>query len=111
MRFAAQTGRDTLTLGKLLDADLLYIHSNTLTESRRDFIRSVASGKIIYQRMTPIGTPTLRRYGKISILDGSVEVEGTYSDQPFTIKLRYTSVYRRVGKAWKLLSWQSTKIM
>ena len=109
MRFAAQTGRDTLALARLLDADLVYIHSNALTESRGDFIHSVVSGKIIYQRMTPVGTPTLRRYGKISILDGSVEVEGTYSGQPFTLKLRYTSVYRRTGKAWKLVSWQSTR--
>ena len=50
-RFRAQVQRDTLALQNLLSDDLVYIHSNALTETKTDFINSVRTGHIAYQSM------------------------------------------------------------
>ena len=54
VRFKAQTNRDTLALKNLLANELSYCHSNGLLESKQDFIKSINSGKIIYDSITII---------------------------------------------------------
>lgn len=107
-RFQAQVAQDTLALAELLHDELYYLHSNGLVESKQDFIRSVASGKIVYQTMEPQNSQ-LRRYGKMAILTGLVQVVGLYQGNTFELGLYYTSVYRKKRGKWYLVSWQSTK--
>ena len=106
-RFNAQMELDVETLDNLLAEELIYIHSNTLTESKTDFIASVQSGKIVYQEMN-IKRHQLRQYKKIAIVTGLVEVKGLFKDNEFVVELFYTSVYKKKKGKWLLLSWQST---
>ena len=111
-RFRAQTERDTATLRELVDAELLYVHSNGLEESRRDFLNNVATGAIEYRTMQLIpGTQRIEQLGrKAALVQGEVAVSGLYKGTPFDITLRYTSVYRKRRGRWHLLTWQSLKI-
>jgi hypothetical protein len=106
-RFRAQVEEDTAALQELLHEELYYLHSNGLAESKTDFIASVRSGKIDYQRMVPRDRH-FRRYGKTALLTGLVEVEGLYQGKTFALELYYTSVYLRKRGRWQLVSWQST---
>jgi ketosteroid isomerase-like protein len=108
-RFEAMEQRDTVALQDLLSDDLLYIHSNALTENKQVFIASVASGKIRYEKMQQ-EEQQIHRYGRMAILNGIVHVNGSLNATPFEVRLRYTSVYRRSMGKWKLMRWQSTKI-
>lgn len=108
MRFRAQIAQDTATLKQIIADDLVYIHSNALTESKRDFINSVQSGKITYQTMQPEVGRSIRRYGKSGISNGVVRVTGLFQGNPFDVKLKYTAVYRKIRGRWLLVSWQST---
>lgn len=107
-RFDAMTGKDTLALRDLLTVDLLYIHSNAMTENKSQHLVAIASGKIIYEKMTPDVTK-VRHYGKIAIADGRVNVKGILNGQAFDIVLVYTAVYQKFKNKWRLASWQSTK--
>lgn len=110
-RFAAQTARDTQQLAGMLDEPLVYIHSNALVESRADFLESIRSGRIVYQLMQAEPDRQLRKIGRRqAIVNGIVRVEGLYSQRPFSMRLRYTAVYRRQQGRWLLNSWQSTRI-
>jgi hypothetical protein len=106
-RFSAQIEQDTAALQDLLHKDLYYLHSNGLAESKADFIASVRSGKIDYQRMVARDRH-FRRYGKTALLTGLVEVEGQYQGRDFSLGLYYTSVYLKKRRRWQLVSWQST---
>ena len=110
-RFAAQTTRDTLSLIRLLADELVYIHSNALVETKADFIHSVGTGRIVYQRMTPEPARRVRALGRqAAIVDGIVHVTGQFQGNTFDMRLRYTAAYRRHKGAWRLVSWQSTRI-
>ena len=112
IRFTAQVERDTQILDRLLDDDLLYIHSNGLQETKRDFIESVASGSIVYSSMSPVaGAHRITRLGrKHYLIQNVVDVAGQYRGKAFDIQLWYTSVYRKRRGVWQLLTWQSLKV-
>ncbi len=109
-RFEAQVRRDTALLRLLIDGSLTYYHSNGLVETKEEFIQSVGNGKIRYNKMSRTGEINIRKYGKTAVVTGIVAVEGSLKDKPFDISLRYTSVYLKQKKYWKLIAWQSTKL-
>lgn len=107
-RFDAMIHRDTLALESLLSPDLVYIHSNALRETKADHVRSVISGKIVYEKMEPSNN-SVRFFGKTAINTGDIHVKGIISGNPFDVKMLYTAVYRKKKKRWLLVSWQTTR--
>ncbi len=110
MRFQAQVAKDTNALKILLTDDLVYIHSNALTETKRDFLHSITTGNITYRTMQPEAGRAIRTYGKTGISNGIVHATGLLNGNPFDIKLRYTAVYVKQKGKWRLASWQSTRV-
>ena len=108
-RFDAMIAKDTVALERMLSKDLVYVHSNALKENKQDHIRSVASGKIVYQEMTH-SENRVRIYRKIAINTGAIKVKGIISGNPFDVKMLYTAVYQKKKGRWQLLSWQTTRI-
>ncbi len=107
-RFKAMIDRDSVALLQYLSPDLVYIHSNALKETMHEHIRSITTGKIVYQVMDR-SQNNVRFYGKIAINTGDIHVKGIISGNPFDINLLYTAVYRKKKKGWLLVSWQTTK--
>lgn len=110
MRFQAQIAQDTAALKNLLTDDLMYIHSNGLTETKSDFLHSITTGNITYKTMQPEAGRAIRTYGKTGISNGIVHATGLLNGNPFDIKLRYTAVYVKQRGKWRLASWQSTRV-
>ena len=108
-RFEAMTRKDTAVLRELLADDLVYVHSNTLTENKKEHISNIATGHLIYEKMTR-EQAKVRRYGKVALSNGFVQVRGILKDKTFEMRLAYTAVYRKKGGAWRLVNWQSTKV-
>jgi hypothetical protein len=109
LRFKAQTNRDTLALKTLLADNLYYAHSNGLLENKQDFIKSINSGKIIYDSIT-IDKHSIQKQGQSAIITGECKVKGVINDKAFDIRLRYLSVYTKQKGRWKLAAWQSLKL-
>ena len=108
-RFEAMTRKDTLTLHDLLADDLVYIHSNTLTENKKEHISNIAAWHLIYEKMTR-EQAKVRRYGKTALSNGTVQVRGILKEKTFEMRLAYTAVYRKKGGTWRLVNWQSTRV-
>jgi hypothetical protein len=109
-RFEAMTRRDTILLQKLLSDDLFYIHSNALIENKLTHITAIATGKLVYEKMTRESV-AIRRYGKKTALtNGILAVSGIINNTAFQLRLQYTAVYRKNKKTWQLANWQSTRI-
>jgi ketosteroid isomerase-like protein len=108
-RLDAMVQRDTNKLQQLLADDLLYIHSNALKEDKKEHIRSIASGKIVYQRMEREDA-TVRKYGKTAVVSGAIKVKGLFSGNPFDLKMLYTAIYRKNKSGWQLVHWQTTRL-
>ena len=108
-RFEAMTRKDTVALRDLLADDLVYIHSNALTETKSAHISAISTGRLVYEKMIR-EQATVRRCGKIALSNGIVRVTGILHGKPFEIRLIYTATYRKKGGIWRLLNWQSTRI-
>lgn len=112
-RFEAMVKQDTVFLFAALAPDLHYIHSNGLEETRKQHVEAITSGKIVYKKFERVSEVEVRSLARhVALLNGVVLVEGTFDQNPFSVKLRYTSIYRRENRRspWKLLNWQSTRI-
>lgn len=108
LRFEAMTKRDTGALKEMLHEDLVYIHSNALTETKSTHISAIAQGTLVYQKMSREKV-VVRQYGKIAITNGTLKVQGILKGAPFELNLLYTAVYKKRKNQWQLLNWQSTK--
>lgn len=108
-RFDTMVRKDTAALRDLLSDDLVYIHSNTMTESKSAHLASIGSGKIVYEKMTR-EQAKVRRYGKTALSNGVVQVKVSLDGKPVELRLMYTATYLKKRGAWRLVNWQSTRI-
>lgn len=109
LRFEKLVLKDTTFLNSQFDDSLIYIHSNGLIETKKSFIESVITGKIIYQKFELLSYKTIdENQNKINI--GEVIVDGKIEQNTFAVKLKFTSIYKLRNNTWRLYYWQSTKI-
>ena len=110
LRFSAMTRKDTALLNNLLAADLMYVHSNGLTETKTAPLNAIGSGNITYTSIAREPEVSVRLYKKWAITNGTIHVNGLLKGAPFDIRLKYSAVYRKRKKTWQLVNWQSTRI-
>lgn len=103
------TQKDTARLKKFLADDLVYLHSNGLTETKHGHLESIGSGNITYKSMDRAPQTRVRVYGKWAITNGSVRVVGILKGNPFDVQLTYSAVYRKKKGRWQLVNWQSSR--
>jgi hypothetical protein len=108
-RFSAMVAGDTLQLRQWLSDDLVYIHSNSIQESKNAHLSNIASRKIVYEQMRR-ESPAVRIKGRLAIVNGSIRVKGLLNQNPFELQMLYTAVYEKKKGKWLLTNWQTTKI-
>lgn len=109
MRFSKMIKLDTAYLNESLDDSLLYIHSMGLVESKSDHVLNILNGKIIYQTMNVLESKYTNKDDYI-IGIGTIRVKGRFEQIPFDVSLRYSDIYQRKNRKYKLIYWQSTKL-
>jgi len=107
-RFEAQVRRDTAALDSLLGDDLVYVHSNALTESKAHFIETIATDRIRYDSMAP-AEMRHRVFGETAVGNGTVHVRVQINGQTIPVDLLFTTVHVRRDGRWQLVAWQSTR--
>jgi hypothetical protein len=91
------------SLNHVLDDRLQYVHSNGLSESKRDVMDDITSGKLTYQAVD-IHSATARVYNQTVIVNGTGKFQVLMSGTPLSIELGYTEVYIRTDRIWQLVS-------
>jgi len=110
LRFEAMTRADTAALRPMLADELVYIHSNAMQENKSEHLSAIASKKLVYEKMDR-EKANVRFYGKIALVNGVVLVRGILKGNPFELRLLYLTVYRKKRDSWRLINWQSTKLV
>jgi len=108
-RFEAQIAQNVEVLEKVLADDLLYTHSNGLTDTKEAYIQSIKEGKTRYN-VIDVQEMTVRFYGKTAVINGRANVRVTTNGQASDLKLKYTDVYVKNGKQWQMVAWQSLRL-
>jgi pimeloyl-ACP methyl ester carboxylesterase/ketosteroid isomerase-like protein len=108
-RFTAMVEEDLDALEVFLADDLTYSHTTGWTETKAEFLATVASRKIDYIAMSPKDV-AVRVYGDIAVMTGLSKMEGAVGDRNVSFTIRFLDVSRRVGDAWQLVAWQSVRM-
>ena len=108
-RFAAMVNKDTMFLKSVLAEDLLYSHTSGEVDTRQSLIKSIAEKKLDYQKMELIDIAH-RLYEKFAIFNGTMFITVISNGKPLDLKIKYLDVYRKTGKQWQLVAWQSARL-
>jgi len=108
-RFAAMVAADTERLEEFLADDLSYAHTTGLVETKQQFLQTIESGVIDYQRIVP-GDVRVRIYGEVAVMVGTAELQVVANGSPVRARIGFLDVSRRVGGAWQLVAWQSNRL-
>ncbi len=100
------------SLNWIADETMKFIHSNGWTQTKKDFIDDLKSGKLNYTSISVQESSVSVYNNKSAVITGKGTFKGLMPDQSeFNINLLYTEVYVRSKKQWKLVSRQACKIL
>jgi hypothetical protein len=97
------------SLNRLLDDQLLYIHSSGMTETKNELIENLKTGKLSYTKVDHEGLRA-RIFNDTGIITGKAIFTGALDGKPFETHLYYTEVYVKVKKQWKLASRHASRL-
>ena len=101
----AMLTKDTAALDRLLHPDLTYSHSNGMTQTKADIVKSPGNTQSI-----TFGETTVRIYGETALLKGPVEFVNPGANGPTTTHLSVLQVWLKGPAGWQLVARQSTKL-
>ncbi len=108
LRFEAMVKKDFAYLDKVLSEDLIYTHSNGLTETKGEHIGNIQSGKLVYKSIQPEDI-TILIYKKSAVINGHIKVSVLLEGRDIDIRLRYLNMYVKRKGQWQLVAWQSSR--
>ena len=97
------------SLESVLDDRLKFIHSTGWTQTKRELLSDVKSGKLNYQSIA-VSDMEVRLYGTTAIVTGTGTFSGANTGEPFVVNLLFTEVYVLKSKVWLLASRHANKM-
>jgi len=106
----AQIEQDRATLEEMLADDLVFVGSDGRRQSRQQFIDGWMDPATRYQPIT-VEDPYFQPLGPDSgVVGGDVILHGTSNGQPFTARIRFSDIFRRIGGRWRAVHIQATRV-
>lgn len=95
-------------LEKIAADQLSYGHSSGKVEDKAAFVEAIASGKSDFVTID-LSEQTITVSGDVAIVRHKLSAETNDGGKPGTVKLAILTVWKKEGKAWKLLARQAVK--
>ncbi len=108
-RIAAMVRGDMTELSTLLAEELTYTHSSGQVESREQFMASISAGKLDYQSIERT-EDQVRVYGNTAVVSGRADMKVKAQGNDLAFASRFTSVWVKGEKGWRMVAWQSTRL-
>lgn len=101
--------KDSVQLEKLLHPDLSYGHSNGWVQSKREVLKDMSTGYLVYWKIENQATAITikKRYATVK---EKVLVEGEVNGSVFKLNLFVLQWWMKTKKGWQLMMRQSTKL-
>jgi TonB family protein len=108
-RFDAMIRNDVEAVAECLAEELTYTHSSGATETKAQFLETLRTGRVRYERIEPTDV-AVHLYGDVVVVTGrsSMHVRSDGELQVFDVK--FVEVDRWSDGRWQLIAWQSTRI-
>lgn len=89
---------------------LTYGHSSGKVEDKAAFVEAIASGKSDFVSID-LTEQTITVSGDVAIVRHKLSAQTNDGGNPGTVKLAILTVWKKQGKAWKLLARQAVKVV
>ena len=108
-RFKANVDADPMVLGRVLDDDLEYVHSNGEVDTKKEFITSLVSGNRDYVATT-FDIQGVRILGDVAIIRGTAKVTVADHGKSLDLELGYTDIWVWKDARWQMTAWRSARM-
>jgi ketosteroid isomerase-like protein len=108
-RLEAMRKSDGAALAKILSDDVVFIHSDGRSESKRDYIKNMTAGDTAYIDLKTSEVQARQIATDVIVLSGAQEMKKKLGPTWSEIKIRFMSVWRNEGGTWRMVAWQSMK--
>ena len=108
-RVDALTHSDFAALDRILSDDLLYTHSSGVTETKAEYLGQLKAGTLKYVSVEHRET-RVRLFGSTALITGKTRIKAVARGQELNNDLTFLIVYVKQKSAWRMVSWQSTRI-
>ena len=102
----AMIHKDGPALEKLLSDELMYTHSTGQFETKAQFVKSIASGKSIVERLDYF-KHEVRIYGNTALVRGGVDL---YHSATNIVHMDIMHVWVKGAGGWKMVARQATRL-
>ena len=108
-RMTAMGQKDVAALKTILCKGLVYTHSTGRQDTKQSLIDGMESGTTVYTSMVPSDVKA-QDLGDAVVLTGVAAISVNSNGKPNSFRVRFTDVYENQNGAWRMVTWQSTKI-
>jgi hypothetical protein len=110
-KFEWMTTKNYDSLNWMMGETLKFIHSNGWTQSKKEMIEDLKSGKLNYTSIVVQESSVTLYNNQSAVVTGKGTFKGLMPDKSeFNINLLYTEVYIKSKAQWKLVSRHACKI-
>ena len=104
----AMVDGDRASLEKIAAPELTYGHSSGKLEDKAAFVEAIASGASDFVKIE-LTEQTIKVVGDVAIVRHKLAADTNDGGKPGNVKLAILTVWKKQGKAWKLLARQAVK--
>jgi Domain of unknown function (DUF4440) len=109
--YRAQIAGSIDQIEPFLSADLVYVHSTGVAESKEEYLAGVVDGLYEYGMIESRGDTRLQVFADVAIMNGIVDMTvSAHGAAKLLIHLLFCLVWVRQGDAWQLDFRQATRI-
>lgn len=108
--YQAMIANDGAALAALTSADLAYVHSTAVVESKAEWLAGCARKLYDYKSITSRGV-TIKVYGDAAVMHGIVDMSVATDGRPVELlHLQFVLIWVREAGQWRLMLRQTTRI-
>ena len=108
-RYAAMLAKDVATLERLLHADLVYMHSSGVSDSKASYIAGLGDGTWDYRRVER-SDQTVRVHDGVAFVFNRIDIDIMMRGVAKKLDNRALAVWVAEGSTWALIALQSGAI-
>ena len=110
-RMTAMAEKDIPTLQALLCGGLIYTHSTARIDTKDSLIGAMQSGATVYTSVEP-SEVVAQDLGSAVVLTGVAAISTQATGGAVnSFRVRFTDVWENQAGTWRMVTWQSTKIV
>jgi hypothetical protein len=113
-RVEALERSDVVTLDRILDENLTYVHASGKVDTKASFLSAIRSGELHYisWKLMNVNVRVAGKEGDSAVLNGeyAVRVKDTrVRPDAFDVDIFFLTIYVRGDGRWRQVAWESTR--